>query len=342
MTTHSSGEFDEIYDRLKGGKASRRLSPSALNTLLQCPRLYWFKYIMGWKISSSGVALALGSAVHGGFEKLNRNIALGKKVHLNDIFEEFDTFWEKESEGLVLGEHYKKEKELEDNYNMGLGITEKYWNSIRRKQMSPITYQPPGASVDIPAVEMRIEVPFIDLFTDKIIDDDWMIIGYIDVIKQVKRASKGLKVGDLAVLDYKTTQREFDDFKLTTLVQLLIYAYAMRFMLRNYNMFPGMKKDREDFVGIIECLKRKTPKNIHAKTKLISVSDEQIEQLQLLIRDAIALIRNGIFLPYFGDHCGWCDFKEPCSGMTRGEDPREWWSNNGARLSKRSNRVTVS
>jgi len=342
-TNIDTTKFDDLYDKVNKRRSKNSLSPSALNTGLQCRRKYSFQYIKGWKVKSKSLALALGTSLHAATEHLNRSKALDKECDLQDMFAEFDAWWEEETEDLEMGIDYRYPGEPDKNKKMGNLLIEKYWNSKRRKQMEPMLYTPPGADVYVPAVEMPIEVPFINVNTGKFIDEDWTIIGYIDVIKKVTKGTRtdGLKKGDVAVLDYKTTAREFSDFKLATLIQLLIYSYGMRYMLRNENMFDDIKKDQEDYVGIIELLKRATPDKAHARTKMIQVTDENIEFVQNLIKDFIEDIKSRRFLPNFGDHCMWCDFKQPCMMMNNGQDPDVWWNKNKKKIESKYKRRTV-
>jgi len=311
-----------------------------MKTGLQCKRQYWFRYIKGWKIQGKNLALALGTAFHAGVEKMNTLDALDKKIEIDDIYEEFDTAFTNETQNYEEGVDFRNEYDINSAYQMGIELLEKYWNSSGRKLMKPILYRPEGSGELVPAVEMKINIPLLNLETGESINDDWILIGYIDVIKKVVKDSKRQKInkGNICILDYKTTSREYDEFKLHTLIQLLLYSYAIRYILNYDKNVLDISKDKEDYVGIIEILKRKKGENQSAKTRLISISDGQINELQKFIHDFILYISDGNWIPNFTDQCSYCDYKEPCFKMTMGIDPEEWWTTKGSKNAAVNNR----
>jgi hypothetical protein len=198
---------------------------------------------------------------------------------------------------------------------------------------------------------MRVDVPFVNIKTGKAINLKHHITGYIDLMAKGKKDTKMFCEDDLMVLDYKTASREWDQFTVDTNIQLLMYAYAIRYILRNENFFPETRKDREDRVGIISLHKKNMtkkrgdpPKYGKINNYIIMISDGEIDFLQKL------LLRCIDELEYSGENvhnylpnptpmnCKYCEYKEPCLMTRRGAgnlDINAWGEINNYRFDKK-------
>lgn len=318
---------------------NRTISPSALIMLLGCELRFFFQYVKNWRIAIKAAPLALGSSFHAAAEHLNRETALGRKVKTQDLFDVYDITWEEETNGV----EFKSLNEKASNREMGLKLIEKYLNSNRRKQFSPTLHRAEhDPTALIPAVEMEMSFPFIDLDTGEVLKDGWYIRGFIDVIKKANKdiPTNGIHKGDLFVADYKTARSEYTDLMVKLNLQILMYAYGIRYMMAQIpDMFPGHKNKKEDWVGIICLIKRKDPAVKHI---LVKVTDEEIRYLQDLVLKALNRVEAGIFLPTGlcnpTMNCTYCEFKEPCQGLRVGENPEEWWAKNKSRSFYRNKR----
>lgn len=329
--------YNKISDLLAAEEMnSKKLSPSALMCFLGCEMQYFFRYVKGWRIAVKSGPLALGSAFHAGAEEINRQEALYGKSNIEDAIRSYNETWEDDTDGV----EFKTEKEKEKAYQMGLSLLEKYLKSDHRKKTEVMTYRALRSdNTMIPAVEMELRVPVIDLATGEELAEGWEIHGYIDVIKRATGSISGTKVkkGELIVADYKTSRSEYTGFKVEMNLQLLMYAYAIRYLLRAYdNVFgDSFKKDREDWVGIICLTKKAAPdKSLGTIDPIyVKVTDEEIEYLQNLVVRAIERIEAGVFLPTgIANHdsmCAWCEYKFPCKiKRQKGSldaDVEFWW-----------------
>jgi CRISPR/Cas system-associated exonuclease Cas4 (RecB family) len=336
--------YDELYDELTQKRGVRTWSPSSTKEFLSCRLKHYFKYVKGWRIRERSAALSLGTSFHAAAEKLNRLQALNQEFTTADLFEEFDRSWAQEISMMEEGSDYKTQGELDLNRQKGLDLIEKHFNSRIRKSYSPVLYVPPFSVQQAPAVELKVDVPFVHMRTGRLINDKYRITGFIDVVSVAEKSTSHFDPGDLMVLDYKTLGREWDQFTIDTNLQLLMYAYAMRFILRNENWFPHLKKDQEDLVGIVCLLKQRESKKSEKwgkiKNYIIRITDGEIDYLERLLTRCIDTLEEcgdqaENFIPNpTPDNCRYCKFKEPCLMVRRGgrtEDVLDWGEANGLR-----------
>jgi RecB family exonuclease len=312
-------DYDNIYDNLSGVGEKKTLSPSSIKKFLDCDLLYYFDYVLGWKADVKSVALSFGSSLHKTFEETNRKMALDQKVTVDELLEHFEKAWGKETSLLREGKHYKKPDDLDKQKKIAKNLVEKYWKSSIRKCTKIALHKAPNADVYVPAVEVKIEVPITNLKTGRLITDDYIIKGFIDKIDIVTKETSKFKVDDLLISDYKSASRDWSHFDVRSNLQLLIYAYAMRWILRNLDMFP-YNKDKEDYVGIIGLMKNKPNDPSHRKIKpaYFKVEDSEIDFLERMIEEIVTRlsymgddIKNYLPRPS-PDKCRYCLYKDPC------------------------------
>ena len=237
---------------------------------------------------------------------------------------------------------------MDTNKQKGLDLIEKHVNSRIRKSYGPTLYVPPYSDVHSPAVELNIDVPLVNMRTGRILRDKNHVSGFIDLVGIGEKPTSHFEPGDLMVLDYKTAAREWNQFSVDTNLQLLMYAYAVRFLLRNENWFPHLKKDKEDLVGIVCMVKQKENKKSEKWGKVrnyfIRITDQEIDFLERTLANCIdELERCGDqvenFLPNPSpENCGWCDYKETCLMARRGantQDILDWGTAHGFHKKKR-------
>jgi hypothetical protein len=109
-----------------------------------------------------------------------------------------------------------------------------------------------------------------------------------------------------------------------------MYAYAIRYILRNENYFPKIRKTEEDFVGIVALVKTnqakrgQPPKYGKISNHLIRVTNAEISFFERLLARCISELENNgeavkNYLPNPSKmNCNYCDYKEPCLMVRRG------------------------
>jgi len=335
-------DYDALYDIITAKQDYTTWSPSSLKVFLGCRFKYFLQYVKGWKITIRSPSLSLGTAFHAAAEKLNQQEALGKRTRKNELFSEFDLVWSEDTKDMVEGIHYKTANDLVKGRQIGLDLVEKHFNSRIRKSMSPTLYTPPYAQIQTPAVELQIDVPLVNMRTGKLYRDDHHITGFIDVVSIANKTTSHFDENSLMVIDYKTAAREWNQFSVDTNLQLLMYAYAMRYILRNENLFSHLIKDQEDLVGIVCLVKqkenRKSEKYGKIRNYMIRIADSEIDFLERTLLKCIEeleasgdLAENYLPNPT-PENCRYCEYQEPCLLARRGArtpDILTWGEENG-------------
>jgi hypothetical protein len=340
---HEGGRYDQIYDQINRKTNATTWSPTSTKTFLGCRLRYFFQYVKNWRITVRSPAFSIGTSFHAAAEKLNVLEALDKDIDTADLFEEFDRVWLSEIKDMKEGVEYKDQSELDVSRQKGLDLLEKHVDSTIRKSYKPLLYTPPFSDVQTPAVEVRVDVPLVNLYTGTPYTDKHRVTGFVDAMAVAHRATSHFDPGDLMVLDYKTSSREWNQFTVDTNIQLLMYAYAIRFILRNENWFPGLNKTQEDLVGIVCLIKQKpsgTDKWGKIKNYIIRITDDEIQYLERMLLKCVAdLEASGTevegFLPNpTPDNCRYCEYQEPCLLVRRGarnQDIIDWGESKGFR-----------
>tara|TARA_R100000963_G_C4640151_1_gene103822 strand:- start:78 stop:1052 length:975 start_codon:yes stop_codon:yes gene_type:complete len=123
---------------------------SSLSSFSACPRMYNLSNLLGYKMKSYATVTGFGSAVHDGFEILDKCKHEGK--HKNETVLEATTFLIKEY-GEELNKSEDKARGLEAALRAIVWRAEEYWEDNLK-----IATMPNGA----PCLETRFEVPFGD------------------------------------------------------------------------------------------------------------------------------------------------------------------------------------
>lgn len=322
---------DELYDYLNNKRKIedyRTISASSLKTFLECRLKYFFQYIKDWRIVVRSPNFSIGTAFHAACELDNKNQAMGIKSKKADLFNEFELVWNAEEIGL------KKDFNgylLDSSHKIGLDLVERYFNSGVRKSIKAELVAP-YISTDTgllsPAVELHIDIPLYSYKLDTVMRDDFRVTGFIDLVATANDKTKHFDKGDLLIVDYKTAAKTWSSSSVNTNLQILLYAYAIRYLLKYTNNFSHLNKDKEDYIGIICLQKGRNLKSGFKASKLtsqfIKVEDKDIDYLEkLLLKTAEDIHRDqesiDNWLPSPEENkCRWCQFQNPCLSFRKG------------------------
>ncbi len=257
----------------------RTYSYSKLDLFEQCKHKYKIKYIDGNYSNSSTIVLDLGTITHKGEELKGRYLinnetpdySFIKDVVLNGIEEETA-----KDKNFIKGVNEIKRKYFLDFYTKnpksGMNYEEKlqiYFNNLENKTM------------DKDWRVLAVEQPF-----EFVYDNRCVLKGFID------RIDINLN-GDLRVVDYKSSNTTYDNKKLTTPLQMVIYTLACQEI---YNKTPIEHKYDFIFLGQeqLACTKGYLNRGIKKLNKILDEIDRcNLEQE---------------YIPSPTPLCYWCDF----------------------------------
>jgi hypothetical protein len=198
-----------------------RYSYSKLDLFDQCNHKYKLRYIDGNYSNESTLVLDLGTLAHKGME-LKANYLINKEpidyeyikqVIMNGIEEqtEKDKKYIKglnELKNKYFMDYYKKCDKTGKTYDEKFEV---YFNSLSEKDLTKDGWQ-------VLAVEKPFEI---------IYDNRCILAGFIDRVDINND-------GDIRVVDYKTSKSVYDDKKLATPLQMVIYAIACKEIFGRY------------------------------------------------------------------------------------------------------------
>lgn len=191
-----------------------KFSYSKLDTFVQCPMKYKYKYVDGNYVQSDAVHLDLGNLLHKVLEIKHRNIIEGipndytylKEVYLKGIAEDTD----KDKGNFIMGVNAIKEKFGEDTFNE---VNTKSNLSYKDKLETFLRYLE-NDSIGEQWKPLAVEINFNFEYEEKVI-----LNGFIDRVDINDK-------GELRVVDYKSSNKLYEDKDLTTPLQMFIYALA--------------------------------------------------------------------------------------------------------------------
>ncbi len=272
------------------------ISASQINIYSNCSRQYYFHYIEKILKPTSSPHLAFGSALHGALEKLN--ISMGSVLlTLSEVFQEFDKIWK---ESIEKEEIIFKGNMHDDLYDIGLKSLELYYKEFLNYE--PIIYKNIVTGEVKFSAECEFKVPIYDL--DGNYNENYDLYGFIDLVLK--------KDNNIYIVDHKTAKEKYKDFDINTSIQLSLYSYAFREMIKQ-GCFPDLKRNKEDYVMynvFVKNYKNHKPEIQQCNKKIMK---RDINNIVYIINNFIKGIENEIWLPNFGSHCNWmCDYKEEC------------------------------
>ncbi|MCB9637238.1 MAG: PD-(D/E)XK nuclease family protein [Sandaracinus sp.] len=175
-----------------------RYSASRVNTYLDCPRKWAFRYVEHVPPESRSAAMALGRAVHSALEHFHLELLDGQKPEPKDVIQIFTADFE---------------AELDD----GVDFKSNESANLLRRQGADLVFEYVKAYADrsVAAVEVPFTVPLADPETGEVLP--YLLHGWFDVLWD------GDQIGEI-----KTSARRFDEGTLARKLQLHAYAYAYR------------------------------------------------------------------------------------------------------------------
>lgn len=265
---------------------SEYLSHSRMDTYGNCSLQYHFKYNLKLPADSEDVNLNYGKCLHKAIElfhlRFQEEGKLRDKQYLIDCFV---TAWD---DSALFGEVAYDEKTYKEHKEMGISHLNSYYN----KNIGSSWFEHPPLGI-----EKNFEVPILNFETGEVLDEEYNLYGYIDLI---------ISDGEyLHIIDHKTSGKAYSEFKVKNSMQLIIYDYAVKHLQK---------------MGELPNLPVKCWFNVFYKTKKqnIEVYDNVIEPVQTkrMLSAAKAVIhgiKSETYVPNFGHiWCSYCKFVDAC------------------------------
>lgn len=259
---------------------------SKLEKFDQCPFAFKLKYEEGNYSGASSLAMEIGTIAHKCKELIALDLINGISPNYTEIehilFEGYDSTEDdkKSAEHNVthilgineLKEKYPFEWMTPDNksgldYDQKLGL----FRSHLKDMEADTVWRP-----------IAVELPFEFLF-----DGEWVIKGFIDKIEE------NSLTGDIRIVDYKTSKTIFDDKKVKTSMQMIIYDMAVR---QIYNVIPVAHIF--DFIFIGQKQYACSPGYYSRGEKKLREWFKQIKECR----------ETGEYSPKTSPLCHWCDY----------------------------------
>ena len=258
-----------------------KFSYSKLDTFVQCPMKYKYKYVDGNYVQSDAVHLDLGNLLHKVLEIKYRNIIEGipndyaylKEVYLKGIAEDTD----KDKGNFIIGVNAIKEKFGEDTF---FEVNTKS-NLSYEDKLKTFLYYLENDSIGEQWKPLAVEINFNFEYEGKVI-----LNGFIDRIDINDK-------GKLRVVDYKSSNKVYEDKDLTTPLQMFIYALACE------NIFG---KTPVEFMYDMILLGEKQL----ACTK--GYYKRGLKKLNKILDSIFEAEKTGLYAPKATPLCHWCDF----------------------------------
>lgn len=260
----------------------QRFSYSKLSTFIQCPMKYKLKYVDGNFEASEAIHLDIGNLLHKVLEIKYRNIIENKENNYEELLEIIQNGIAEETEKdkgkYIIGIEKIKEKFGEDRFieidsKSNLSYEDKLQVFYDYLEKDDIGFWKPFV----------VEQPFEFNYEGKAI-----LNGFIDRIDINEN-------GDLRVVDYKSSNKVFDDKDLTTPLQMFIYALACE------NLF-GKRPIEYQYDMILLGAKQ------NACTK--GYFNRGLKKLNKTLDDIREYEESGNYKPKPTPLCHWCEFSE--------------------------------
>lgn len=256
-----------------------RITKSQLQTYLMCPRKYYFQYVVGEIPDFTPPSMAFGKVIHEAVAYFYSRFAEdGVKPELAAVLDEFRLGWSvaifQEPEILWDEKHTAASMEAQ-----GVGLLTRFHADVQPRR--------------IEAVEYPFAVPILD--PDTGIPMDFTLVGIIDLIESDEE-------GNRIVSELKTAAARMSDSKAESLLDGLIYAYAL-------DQLGMATTDTETLVRIDVMVKTKTP---GFQQVYVNKESGDYRKLARWIQQIWSAIEAGSFFPVYGWGCKGCQFKTVC------------------------------
>lgn len=245
-----------------------RISTTRLNLYCDCGLKYKFKYIDKIEKPQKSIHLVYGKSVHKALEELNKSL----EMHPEDVLQHFHNAWEKGLEETKINPN----KYSDTLYNIGIDSLLKYYFDF--------------VDYEVISTEKEFEIEY----------KGHTIVGIIDAIIKIKNR--------LIILDYKTAKEPYSKFNIDTSIQLHLYSYAFRELLKQ-GVFD-IKNKKENNVAYYTLIK-----NYDNEEGEIKISKKIIKSYNGLfnVLDTFIEYHDKVNLPNFNSvNCKWCEYKKEC------------------------------
>jgi putative RecB family exonuclease len=255
-----------------------RITKSQLQTYLMCPRKYYFQYVVGETPDFTPVNLVFGKAMHEVVASFYRHILVGNaKPSLEWLLDDWKMVWGVEQKDPTI--QWDEKHTAESIHLQGQGMLKAFHESASPR--------------NIDAVEYPFAVPLADPDTGEPLD--FTLVGIVDLIESDEDGTR-------IVSELKTASARMSDSKAESLLDGLIYAYAL-------DQLGIRTTETETLVRIDVMVKTKTP---GFQQVYVNKESGDFRKLTRWIKEILDAIEAGSFFPIYGWGCKGCQFKTSC------------------------------
>lgn len=176
-------------------------SYSQVSQLLRCPLRYYFQYVLRLPQPSLPSSLVFGSAVHAALAEYHQRLLLKQSVLPAEVHNAFLEAWATSEQESPI--QYRDREDREGLLDLGVALIELYLQ------------EPPPE--EILGVEKTLVVP---LYNSR---GDYLERPLVAVLDLLHRGSEGL-----AVTEFKTSGRRFNELEAESALQASCYAHAVQ------------------------------------------------------------------------------------------------------------------
>ncbi len=320
IVEHSEEASQKLMRYLQGSEEDRYLSPSAINTYIDCSLKYYFRYIAGLgemdEISEDIDASGFGTVVHDSLNELYLEIArknggIISKEALQDLLS--SGRYESQLKEQFIKHHYKgrRKESIEGRNILIFSVMLRYMKQVLEQDSFIAPFELVAAE-ETYRRNLSIEVGGKSL--------ELSLGGKIDRIDRVK--------GQLRVIDYKTgrTDQKFRDVESlfdgsygsrnSAALQTLFYAWLVGEIFSGKNAMPGLYSMKGLFEEKFDPALHMTSLKKEGRVDSFSPMEEQFlhelkEVLQQLFDSRVPFVQRA-----YDKKCGYCDFASLCQRKT--------------------------
>ena len=254
------------------------ISKSHLATYLQCPRRFWFQYVVGQPWEFVPAAVAFGKAIHEAVAFFYEQLALGQTKPPQDAVQtRFRQRWWQALDREPL--RFSGDQTNQDLTNLGEALLALFWTEIRPRR--------------IKAVERPFQVDLRNA-DDKPLDVK--LVGIIDLIEEDDE-------GQIIVSELKTSGKRYSDTQGENQLDGLVYSYAAHEL--------GLGGDDGDAILVRYDVLVNTKQPV---LQQVFVPRTESDRMRLVawIRDVLHAIDSQAFYPNYGWQCQQCPYQNVC------------------------------
>ena len=263
------------------------VSKSQISTYLQCPKRFWFQYVVGQPWEFVPAAVAFGKAIHEAVALFYEGVATGhSKPSLDVVQTRFRQRWWQ----AVAREPLRFANDQTDGSltELGEALLDVFWKEVHPRR--------------IRAVEQPFQVPLRDEENEAL---DVTLVGIIDLIEEDEE-------GQVIVAELKTTARRYSDSQTDYQLDGLIYSYAAHEL--------GLA--RNDGHGVLirydVLVKTKQPA---LQQVFVPRTESDRVRLTAWLREVLSAIECRAFYPNYGWQCQQCPFQRACWSEKGEQEP---------------------